>query len=211
MAEPQNQDLIPQVNSEVSIDAMISAPLVAASKANAEMVLGQTNFLLRNCFAQVKVSPATESMPAVYKYDPIMIQMSLTRSVIDTNKLPSDEEYMKIETMDFSIPLLCIIPINSLAIDNVTVDFDMEVTSISTWEIKSDDLKNGNRVLNKQAQLNGKISSDPKTTGDNQYKKQSSSRLKVHINASPLPLPLGVLSILDLYSKNINPVPTKRP
>jgi len=211
MDEPKNQDFVPQSNSEVSIEAMISAPLVAASKANAEMVLGQTNFLLRNCFAKVEITPAKGSVPAQYKYDPIMIQMSLARSVIDNNKLPSDDGYMKIESMDFTIPLLCLIPINSLAVDNVTVDFNMEITSISTWEFTPEDQKTGDRVLQKQAQLNGKITSDPKeTSANNQYKKQSSSRLKVHINASPLPLPLGVLAILDLYSKNTVPVPTKK-
>ncbi len=191
-----NQDLKPQAKSELSLDSMISAPLVAASKANAEMMLGQTNFVLRNCF--VKSNTETNS------YDPIMIQMSLTQNVFDNNKLPTDEGYMSIKKINFEIPLLCLIPINSLAIDKVTVDFDMEITSSTTWEVTDDDTKkNGKRVLSKQARLNGKISNSSKP--NNQYTKESSSKLKVHINASPLPLPLGILSILELYSKNIHP------
>jgi hypothetical protein len=192
----KDQELKPVSNSEISIDAMISSPLVAASKANSEMMLGQTNFYLRNCFKKNKDNNG---------YDPIMITMSLKRSVIDNNKLPSDENYIVIETMNFEVPLFCLIPINSLAVDKITVDFDMEVTSTYSWTITEEDKKNtGNRVLSKQAQLNGKISGDSKQ--DSQYKRSSASILKVHINASPLPLPLGVLSILELYSKNIIPV-----
>lgn len=195
----KNQELNPQSNSEISIEAMISSPLVAASKANAEMMLGQTNFYLRNCFAKNDNGG----------FDPIMVKMSLKRSVIDNNKLPSDADYITIQTLDFEVPIFCLIPINSLAIDKITVDFDMEITSTSSWTLTEDDHKNtGKRVLNKQAQLNGKISGDSK--GKSQYNRESTSKLKVHINASPLPLPLGVLSILELYSKNINPVSTPK-
>jgi hypothetical protein len=216
-----NQGLNPKKNSEISIEAMISSPLVAASKANAEMVLGQTQFLLRNCFQRIEIEPEgsvnkketnKDAIHAKYRYEPIMIQMSLTRNVINTNIDPRDpengKEYMKLESMDFNVPLLCLIPINSLVIDKVTVDFDMEVTSTTSWKMTEEDIQNsGKRVLQKHAQLNGKIASEPNRTGsDNQYKKQSSSHLKVHINASPLPLPLGLLSILELYSNNVNPV-----
>lgn len=202
----KNQDLKPQANSELSIDSLISAPLVAASKANAEMMLGQTHFVLRNCFS--KREDETNS------YDPIMIQMSLAQSVIDNNKLPSDDDYMTIKKVNFEVPLFCLIPMNSLAIDKITIDFNMEVTSTSSWEISDEERnKTGKRVLKKFAQLYGKIKGESK--GDskgktNQYTKDSTNHLKVHINASPLPLPLGMLTILDLYSKNINPSQNKK-
>lgn len=197
MANLKNQDLKPQTNSELSIDSLISSPLVAASKANAEMMLGQTQFILRNCFNKKEGKKNS--------YDPVMIRMSLTRSVVDMNKLPSDKDYVTLQKINFEVPLFCLIPINSLAIDKITVDFDMEVTSTSSWKITDDDTdKTGQRVLQKQAQINGRIKGETKK-GDSQYTKDSSNKLKVHINASPLPLPLGMLTILDLYSKNINP------
>jgi hypothetical protein len=195
----KNQELTPQSNSEISIEGMISAPLVAASKANAEMMLGQYNFFIRNCFAKNDNGG----------YDPIMVKMSLKRSVIDNNKLPSDVDYITIQTMNFEVPVFCLIPINSLAIDKITIDFQMEITSTASWTLSEEDYENtGNRVSKKQAQLNGKISGDSKEKS--QYSRDSSSKLKVHINASPLPLPLGILSILELYSKNINPVSTPK-
>lgn len=130
--------------------------------------------------------------------------MSLSQSIIDSNKLPSDEDYMTIKKINFEVPLFCLIPMNSLAIDKITIDFVMEVTSTSSWKLTDEDIdKTGKRVNKKQAQLNGKIKGG--SNGDSQYTKDSSSKLTVHINASPLPLPMGMLTILDLYSKNINP------
>jgi hypothetical protein len=196
MADLKNRNLKPNANSELTIDALISSPLVAASKANAEMMLGQTQFILNTCF--------TKKEGETNSYDPIMIQMSLSQSIIDSNKLPSDEDYMTIKKINFEVPLFCLIPINSLAIDKITVDFVMEVTSTSSWKLTDEDLdKTGKRVNKKQAQLNGKIKGG--SNGNSQYSKDSSSKLTVHINASPLPLPMGMLTILDLYSKNINP------
>ena len=189
----ENTDLAPQVNSEINIESMISAPLVAASKANAEMVLGQTNFLLRNCFQR----------RADGSYDPVMIQMSLMKSFINHDKQPGDADYIEVQRLDFQLPLICIIPLNSLVIDKVTVDFDMEITSAVSWQATDD------RVLRKPAQLNGKIASS-NDDSKSQYKSSSSSRLKVNVNAGPLPLPTGILAILDLYTKAVQPVPSKR-
>jgi hypothetical protein len=196
--------------NELSIESLISAPLVAASKANVLMVTGQTRFLLENCFDQKDEDT----------YEPKLIIMSLKKGIIDNTEEskesnePADPTKIKVIEMTFSIPLLCIVPINSLAIDQVTVDFDLEITSVTSSDTASDDDKKqrlDSGIMDQKAQLNGKISynpnegsSDSKTS---QYRSQMSSRLKVHINAGPLPLPVGVLSILDLYTKSIQPVP----
>jgi len=194
MPEIDNQPFKPNFSSELNIESIISAPLVAASKANVVMITGQTRFLLDYCFS--KNSNDT--------YEPILIEMLMTKGVVDPTKEPSDPLYIKKVELTFTIPLLCLIPINSLAIDKVTVDFDMEITSVTSYD-------SDKGIINKQAQLNGKICSKPAETDDHsgksQYKSQSSSKLKVNINAGPLPLPVGVLTILDLYTKSIQPFP----
>ena len=202
MADTVNQKLSPTVNRELSIEAMISAPLVAASKANAEMLLGQTHFLLRNCFVKEQDTQ---------NYTPIMIQMSLTKSFINSDLDSTDENYFQIQKMDFQVPLLVLLPINSLAVEKVNIAFEMEITSTVSWTLSESDNKEAKRVLQKQAQLNGKITanSSNNTESSNKYKSDSMNRMKVEVNAGTLPLPVGVLSLLDLYTKNINPVPSK--
>lgn len=199
MAKATNSGFNPDFRSELNIESIISAPLVAASKANVEMLRGQTRALLENCFTLNKETGA---------HEPVLIQMSMTRNVIDETKKEdgSSESNIKQIQLTFSVPLLCIIPINSLAIDKVTVDFDMEITSVTSWE-------NDKGVISKQAQLNGKISNSSSNSDNStkeQYKKQSTSNLKVNINAGQLPLPVGVLTILDLYTKAIQPINTPK-
>ena len=83
-------------------------------------------------------------------------------------------------------------------------------TNSFTCKLWQCELQSSNKC--KKAQLNGKISSkrdEGCNPGQGQYKSQSSSRLTVNINAGPLPLPVGVLTILDLYSKAIQPLPKK--
>jgi hypothetical protein len=189
---PETQSFKPNFGNELNIESIISAPLVAASKANVVMVTGQTRFLLEYCFRK-KENEDT--------YQPVMIEMSMVRGVIDNTKKPGDPDYVSKAEMSFNIPLLCLVPLNSLVIDKVTVDFDMEITSVTSYE-------SNNGIIDKKAQLNGRISNNNNSTDQNKNNNQLSSKLKVGINAGPLPLPLGVLAIIDLYTKAIQPLPT---
>ncbi len=196
MPEAQNQSFKPNLGNELNIESIISAPLVAASKANVMMVTGQTRFLLEYCFTKEDDNST---------YQPVMIEMSMVRSITDDTKKPSDPGYFQKAELTFNIPLLCLVPLNSLAINKISVDFDMEITSVTS---KASNAKvSQNNIMDKKAQLNGKISGSP---ASNKNSSQSTSRLKVGIDAGPLPLPVGVLAILDLYTKNIQPLPEEK-
>ena len=64
--------------SGLPMESLIGGPLNAAAKANSAMALTQTRFMLDTCFNRKEVS-TTE--PKSYQYEPIMIDMILTRSV----------------------------------------------------------------------------------------------------------------------------------
>lgn len=190
---PESTSLLskPNFSSELNIESIISAPLIAASKANVAMVVGQTRFLLDYCFRENK---NTET------FEPIMITMSLVKGAIDHTKQPDEKDYINIQKMNFAMPLLCLIPLSSIVVDKITIDFDMEITSVASYETN-------HGILEKRAILNGKISNSNQDNSDT--KSQLSSKLKVNVQAGPLPLPLGVLSILDIYTKAIQPIPEK--
>jgi hypothetical protein len=198
MAEPKIKIFKPSFSKELNIESIISAPLVAASKANVVMVTGQTRFLLEYCFTKNDKSNT---------YEPKMIEMSMTRGELVKGEKPGDPDTIKKHVLTFNLPLLTLISLNSLAIDKVTVDFDLEITSVTSYENVGGDGK----PLDKQAQLNGRISYDPKQQSNDKGQNRSSmrSQLKVNINAGPLPLPVGVLTIIDLYTKSIQPLPSK--
>lgn len=186
-------------DNQIDIEALISAPLVAASKANVIMLTGQTRFLLEYCFKK----------NAEGTYIPEIIEMVLSKGVQeDTNQVDDQghiiQKIKKVE-LRFAVPLLTLVPINSLAVDKVSVDFDIEVTSSNVWSSEATN-DTGVNITRKQVALKGKIKSDVKS----EQKSSMSSKLKVNIEASSLPLTLGLLSIIDLYTKSIQPIHVKK-
>lgn len=189
----------PRSNNALDIESIISAPLVAAATANSMMLKEQTKFLIDFCFSKNGNT-----------YDPVMIEMSMTRSFID----PDDQtgNGMKRVQTTFQLPLITIIPINSLAVDQVSFEFDMEVTSQTTEQA------NSSQVISEHfgspgetTKLKGRISNNSSTNQQRkkskteQSKMQNTSRLKVNINAGPLPLPVGITTMLDFYTKAVHP------
>ncbi len=86
MKNEKNISLNPDYSSELNIESIISAPLIAASKANVVMVTGQTRFLLDYCFSKKEDDS---------RYSPVMIEMIMTQGVIDSSKSPDDPDYIK--------------------------------------------------------------------------------------------------------------------
>ncbi|WP_413512341.1 DUF2589 domain-containing protein [Myroides odoratus] len=175
-------------DSELNIESIISAPLIALSKANTMMLNGQAQSILDQYFIEV-----TKKKKGKKIYKPKMINMTFTKR-IDFEGEVSNHEVV------FQVPLLSIAPINSIAIEKMKLSFNLDITSTTSY------INKPNGIIERKAQLNGKISNvTPHDSGENKYTKTSQRALKIDIQAGSLPLPLGILNILDLYSKNIQP------
>ncbi len=187
------------------IENLLSAPLVAAASANSVMIKEQTRFLMDTCFVAKGDN----------QYEPVMIKMSIARTIISEGK--NGEVKSEDITSTFKIPLLTLVPINSLVVDNVDVDFSLEIVSYSDNQANasrkeneqqklSDNLLNDN-ASEKGAVLSGKLSYDANDKGANRG--HNASKLNVKIHAGTIPLPTGVTALIDLYVKSINAVPEK--
>lgn len=154
------------------------------------MLSGQARFLLDYCFSLEN---------GIYK--PVMIPMTITKSVIDEN---DDENFRQTELV-FQVPLLCLLPMNSLAVNEVKLNFGMEITSISSYAAK---LKTN--LIERKAVLKGRISPGGNMCKKGKENKKESTNFNVEITAGPLPLPKGVLSIIDLYTNAIRPRPANK-
>ncbi len=191
----------PKATKSHAIEKIISAPLVAAAHANSMMQKEQTAFMMETGFKEVNG-----------KYIPEMIEMVLTQHVMDQNSSTENAPGMKTIETSFNLPILTIIPMNSLAVDQVNVQFEMEVNQqISRNENQSNTISHTLAPNTTSTQLKGRISYDSKEDANatSQYRRQNSSSLKVEVNAAPLPLPVGVNTILDLYQKSIQPIQLK--
>ena len=218
MAENTELVSMAQQFTGLPMDALIGAPLLAAANANHQMALTQIEFLMSTCFKKVKTGD-------VDQYEPIMIQMVLTRGVIipgDPNATPPTQPSISYVKSIIGLPLLTILPLNSLAVDNVSVNFVMEVSSSYTEEHSvasqetnkaegSFDAKIGALLWN--VSLKGSVSHDQsRTTSDSShYEKKNSATYTVDVHAGQLPLPPGVGVIIQAYSNNVSPIEMPQP
>ncbi|WP_060874538.1 DUF2589 domain-containing protein [Myroides odoratus] len=180
-------------DAELNIESIISAPLIALSKANTMILNGQATSLLDQYFTKTKSKKKGDKGIIKYHYQPKMINMVLT-------KFMNVEQETKPYDVVFQVPLLSIAPLNSIAIQKMKISFNLDITSTTSY------INQSNTIIERKAQLNGKISSinhdGSRAPG---YMKSNQRRLKIDIQAGPLPLPLGILNMLELYSKNIQP------
>jgi hypothetical protein len=191
------------------MDSLIGGPLNAAAKANAAMAVTQTKFLLDTCFSKSTTSGGG--------YTPIMIKMSITRGVIQPNSTPGSTPIIVPVTTTFDLPLLTIVPLNSLGVDNVNVTFEMEVKSsfaeeqseASETTIKAStefEVKVGWGPIS--ATVKGSASYDHKDSSNHSthYEKSNSAKYTVSVHAGQLPLPKGVNTIIEAYTAAIQPI-----
>lgn len=187
---------------------LIGGPLMAASDANGNMAKKQTQFLFDTCFKKGQGDADS--------YDPIMIKLNMTRAVLSfdaTSKKP-DTSYF---TTTLDLPLLTIIPLNNLGVDSVSVNFEMEVKSASSEDIKEE----SSSTTEGSASLSGSVgwgpfsvsisgsvsySSEDSRTHDTHYENSNTAKYTVSVHAGQLPMPKGVNTIIDAYSKSIQPV-----
>lgn len=202
--------------SGLPMESLIGGPLNAAAKANSAMALTQTKFMLETCFNMKKQG---EGAAATTQYEPIMIDMVLTRSVISVSK-DSAEPIVKPASTKFTLPLLTILPINSLAVETVDVAFEMEVKSsfseddniVKESESKGEgsfETKLGWGPLSVTIKGSASYSSKDSETHNTHYEKSNSAKYTVNVHAGQLPLPKGVNTIIEAFTQAIQPIEIK--
>jgi hypothetical protein len=188
----------PTSSQGLDIAKLIGAPLVAAATANSAMAREQYQFLMDFCFRRNDDG----------HYEPVMLDMFLNRSFLKPPEGGDEEPSFEVVTARFQLPLLTFIPISSLAVDKVKIDFEMEVTQAVSGSTSASEDKQGKEG----ATLQGKISYDSReqisrsSSAKREYSSKNNSSLKVSIDAGQLPLPPGLTAVLDLYTRSLNQV-----
>lgn len=187
-------------HSGISIDQLLAAPLVAAANANSSMAKKQTVFLMESCFDRYSNSEdEDEEEIEEFIYHPKMVTLSMTKNIIVAGTEKYKKPKMNQISTNFQVPILTLIPFNSLSLTDLTVNLDLEIVS-QKFRKKSD---NGKVIASDGVELSGAVSY--KTLGKKQYSRKYST-LSVEMNAGSIPLPVGFTTILDLYTKNINSI-----
>lgn len=219
MADSPQPELLSMAQqfSGLPMDSLIAGPLNAAANANAAMALTQTKFILDNGFNKSVTGTGTDAQTS---YSPIMIKMSLTRGVItpgDPDATPPTVTTIQNVVTTFDLPVLTIIPINSLGVDDVDISFEMEVKSSFSDEASESASTNTSGTASFEAKfgwgpvsasVKGSVSYDhsDSQTHSTHYQKSNSAKYTVRVRASQLPVPKGVNTIIEAFTQAIQPV-----
>jgi hypothetical protein len=184
--------------------------------------------------AATETSPETMGIPAIPAHDeytPIMIVMSLTRPVItpgtpaiaakpapnEQPAIPATPAIIQNMTTKFNLPMLTIIPLNSLAVETVDINFEMEVKS-SFSEEKTEKSETERKAEGSfeakvgwgpfSVTVKGSASYDSKDsqTHNTHYEKSNSAKYTVNVHAGQLPIPKGVNIIIEAFAQSIQPI-----
>lgn len=202
--------------SGLPMRALIGGPLTAAAQANSMMAVTQTKFMMDTCFNKVPIKGSKDE----YSLSPIMVTMTISRSVIDqTAPVDGKDGSVTITPVPsaFTLPLLTLIPLNSLGVTDVQVGFEMEVkssyadessqaTSSATHEQASFDAKLGEGFWS--VEVKGSVSHDSSSSSSQKatYQKSNSAKYTVSVTAGQLPLPEGVTTIIQAFTNSISPI-----
>lgn len=223
-----NQSLVSMAQqfTGLPMDSLIGGPLNAAAEANSAMALTQTKFMLDTCFQRIPIAPGTSTTTTTtpasgggsagqdYNYSPIMINMTLKRGVLTPTS--TGTTIQEVDTT-FNLPLLTIVPINSLAVDEVDITFEMEVKSSFSDEqtqqqktqvkaAASFEAKAGWGPLSVKIKGSASYDHQDSSTHSTHYQKSNSAKYTVKVHAGQLPLPKGVNTIIEAYTNSIQPI-----
>lgn len=193
------------------MEDLIGGPLIAVAEANGRMAQTQTQFILDTCFTK-DTTKGKEDEP----YKAIMVCMTLDRGVLSFND--KGEPQTTTISSTIRLPILTILPLNTLGVDSASVNFEMEVKSASSEDIKEDYKKTTSAQASLEASarlfhfipisISGSVSysSEDSRTHDTHYENSNTAKYTVNVHAGQLPMPKGVNVIIDAFSKSIEPI-----
>ena len=184
----------------LDMTSLIGGPLQAACEAQTLLAASTTRFI-------ENVGMVTDESG---KKTVRTTKFSFTRALSDADGAEGEGGT---EEVEMNVPLLSIVNVPSLQVDNVDIKFDMEVKSAVSSEAKSE--KEGE--LDAEAKLgigpfhmNVKIKGSVSTSESNTRSSDNSAKYHVEVHAAQAGTPEGLSRMLDMLSTACTPVAVKK-
>jgi hypothetical protein len=177
------------------MEDLIGGPLQAACDSQKMLASSMIDFI-----TSVGMNPIDASDPAK-GYKTRQVDFSMNRP----NR--QDDGTVTQEKVEMSVPTLAIVPIPNLQVDNVVVDFEMEVKSSFTEKKGVDtkvsvDASYGGGFWPVKVKIHGEVATHKETT----RKSDNSAKYTVHVEARQQPPPEGLMKVLDILQTACEPV-----
>jgi len=179
------------------MESLIGGPLKAACEANVLMAEATSKFI-----NDVGFLPEKDEKGNIFPGAPRMVDFSYEKPGMDA------EGNSTINVVKIKIPILAVVPIPNLQVNNVDVSFDMEVKNSTSETDKSSkkaglsaNMSFGYGPISGGVKISGSISA----SHENTRKSDNSAKYHVEVNAKNFGVPEGLARVLDLMSQSAAP------
>lgn len=197
LEETQNRETSPVLKADSNVTdkfkglpmrELIAAPLIAAAEAQQELAATAWNF-----YKQIAFDDDGKTVR--------VLEFDIKRPIQQDGKMTTMSQSVK-------APFIGLMPIPSLLIDRVDVDFQMEVTDTSN--VKSTiNAEVETKVSGKSWLISAEISGKVTTARENTRMTNQTAKYQIHVSASQQPQTEGLSKLMDIMASCIEPINTE--
>lgn len=165
---------------------LIAAPLIAAAEAQQELAATAWNF-----YQQIAFDGKSGNKARILEFD-------VERPIQQDGKMTTMPQSVK-------APFIGLVPIPSLLIDRVDVDFQMEVTDTSNVK-NTTNAEVETKASAKHWFINAEISGKVTTARENTRMTNQTAKYQIHVTASQQPQTEGLSKLMDIMASCIEPI-----
>ena len=197
LEETQNRETSPVLKADSNVTdkfkglpmrELIAAPLIAAAEAQQELAATAWNFYQKIAFDEDGKTAR-------------VLEFDIKRPIQQDGVMTTMPQSVK-------APFIGLVPIPSLLIDRVDVDFQMEVTDTSN--VKSTiNAKVETKVSGKSWLISAEISGKVTTARENTRMTNQTAKYQIHVSASQQPQTEGLSKLMDIMASCIEPINTE--
>ena len=197
LEETQNRETSPVLKADSNVTdkfkglpmrELIAAPLIAAAEAQQELAATAWNFYKKIAFDEDGKTAR-------------VLEFDIKRPIQQDGVMTTMPQSVK-------APFIGLVPIPSLLIDRVDVDFQMEVTDTSN--VKSTiNAEVETKVSGKSWLISAEISGKVTTARENTRMTNQTAKYQIHVSASQQPQTEGLSKLMDIMASCIEPINTE--
>lgn len=192
---PTNEPTIGETFEGLPIESLICAPIVAAAKGQQELTSVYVDSIMQLAYAKDEKGEITDKCNT--------LSLKMQRPMTDSNGETTLQE------CEINAPLLSLVPLPAFTMDELTVDFTMEVKASKVDTSKTEAEVNTNvnfkSLFGLNTSITGKVASNSSQTRDN----SSSATYNISARAVQQPPTEGMNRLTELFARMMEPVPTK--
>ncbi|MFN0200534.1 MAG: DUF2589 domain-containing protein [Bacteroidia bacterium] len=209
---------VTRILTELPFANIIGGPLKAAIEAQALAARSTLEFIQLMGFNETNLNVLTPT-PSTGTTNAASVSMGEIRTITFTYVAHDDEETTGTRNVSLTVPILTILPIPYLRIDEMTIDFMVKITEETKKDFTANNTVDfsysggagiGNMpawVMPVNVGFKGSLSAKHSSTSSRSSRYQTEATMNVHVRAVQDDMPAGLAKVLGILENAVRAVP----